>query len=127
MHRFHPVVSFASILEGTALCLVQGNRYHVGGYETAFVPVGKPHWFINQTDSIRRLLLGRAGLARARRVPQGMTMTATQDSQIPRPIRIADSTGEYLPSSRWIWKGSAAISGGCAIKRGFRPWCGCAA
>jgi quercetin dioxygenase-like cupin family protein len=39
-----------TIVEGQATCLVQGNRYQLSGYDTAFVPEGRPHRFINQSD-----------------------------------------------------------------------------
>jgi quercetin dioxygenase-like cupin family protein len=39
-----------TIVEGQATCLVQGNRYQLSDCDTAFVPEGRPHRFINQTD-----------------------------------------------------------------------------
>ena len=46
--HFHEYDESITIVEGTARCLVQGNRYRVSGYDTAFVPVGMPHRFINE-------------------------------------------------------------------------------
>jgi putative monooxygenase len=59
--HFHEYDESITIVEGTALCLVQGNRYRVGGYDTAFVPVGKPHRFINQTDTATAMIWVYAG------------------------------------------------------------------
>jgi putative monooxygenase len=59
--HFHEYDESITIVEGTALCLVQGNRYHVGGYDTAFVPVGKPHRFINQTETGMAMIWVYAG------------------------------------------------------------------
>jgi len=39
-----------TIVEGRATCQVQGNRYQLSGCDTAFVPEGLPHRFINQSD-----------------------------------------------------------------------------
>jgi quercetin dioxygenase-like cupin family protein len=39
-----------TIIEGRATCLVQGNRYQLSGCDTAFVPEGLPHRFINQSE-----------------------------------------------------------------------------
>jgi oxalate decarboxylase/phosphoglucose isomerase-like protein (cupin superfamily) len=39
-----------------ARCLVQGNRYQASGYDTAFVPVGKPHRFINDTETVLAMI-----------------------------------------------------------------------
>lgn len=59
--HFHEYDESITIVEGTALCLVQGNRYQVGGYDTAFVPVGKPHRFINETDNSMAMIWVYAG------------------------------------------------------------------
>ena len=59
--RFQPAASLPchiheydesiTIVEGEATCLVQGNRYRLSGYDTAFVPEGRPHRFLNQSES----------------------------------------------------------------------------
>jgi putative monooxygenase len=59
--HFHEYDESITIVEGKALCLVQGNRYQVSGYDTAFVPVGKPHRFINETDSAMAMIWVYAG------------------------------------------------------------------
>jgi quercetin dioxygenase-like cupin family protein len=39
-----------TIVEGRARCLVQGSGYQLSGYDTAFVPRGRPHRFLNKSD-----------------------------------------------------------------------------
>jgi quercetin dioxygenase-like cupin family protein len=50
-----------TIVEGEALCLVQGNRYQVSGYDTAFVPEGRPHRFLNQSTAPMAMVWVYAG------------------------------------------------------------------
>jgi quercetin dioxygenase-like cupin family protein len=50
-----------TIIEGEAVCLVQGARYLLSGYDTAFVPQGRPHRFLNQSDSPMGMLWVYAG------------------------------------------------------------------
>jgi quercetin dioxygenase-like cupin family protein len=59
--HFHEYDESITIVEGRALCLVQGNRYQVGGYDTALVPVGKPHRFINETHTTMAMIWVYAG------------------------------------------------------------------
>jgi quercetin dioxygenase-like cupin family protein len=39
-----------TIVEGTASCLVAGRRYTLSGCDTALVPQGLPHRFLNESD-----------------------------------------------------------------------------
>ncbi len=50
-----------TIVEGQALCLVQGNRNGVSGYDTAFVPEGRPHRFLNQSNAPMAMIWVYAG------------------------------------------------------------------
>jgi putative monooxygenase len=50
-----------TIVEGQAVCLVQGNRYMVGGYDTAFVPEGRPHRFLNHSNAPMAMVWVYAG------------------------------------------------------------------
>ena len=50
-----------TIVKGSATCLVQGRRYPVSGYDTAFVPMGLPHRFINESDEEMAMLWVYAG------------------------------------------------------------------
>jgi quercetin dioxygenase-like cupin family protein len=36
-----------TIIEGAAVCLVEGRRYQLTAYDTVFIPKGKPHRFLN--------------------------------------------------------------------------------
>jgi putative monooxygenase len=58
VHEFDESIT---IVEGHALCLVQGNRYMVSGYDTAFVPEGRPHRFLNQSNSPMAMIWVYAG------------------------------------------------------------------
>jgi quercetin dioxygenase-like cupin family protein len=59
--HFHEYDESVTIIEGTALCLVEGNRYQLSGYDTAFVPVGKPHRFINESETEMAMIWVYAG------------------------------------------------------------------
>jgi putative monooxygenase len=50
-----------TITEGEAVCLVQGNRYLLSGCDTAFVPQGKPHRFLNHSRSEMAMVWVYAG------------------------------------------------------------------
>ena len=59
--HFHEYDESITIVEGAALCLIQGNSYRVSDLDTAFVPVGKPHRFINKTDREMAMIWVYAG------------------------------------------------------------------
>jgi quercetin dioxygenase-like cupin family protein len=50
-----------TIVEGAATCLVAGRRYALGGCDTALVPKGQPHRFINESDSPMAMVWVYAG------------------------------------------------------------------
>jgi quercetin dioxygenase-like cupin family protein len=50
-----------TILSGSATCQVQGARYEMAGVQTAFVPQGKPHRFLNPGDAEMEMLWVYAG------------------------------------------------------------------
>ncbi len=50
-----------TILTGDATCMVQGSRYEMTGMQTAFVPQGKPHRFLNSGESEMEMLWVYAG------------------------------------------------------------------
>ena len=43
-------------MSGEALCLVQGSEFRLSGLDTAFVPKGKPHRFLNRTEKEMEML-----------------------------------------------------------------------
>lgn len=49
-HR-HDYDESITIIEGTAICEVAGRRYRLAGCDTAFVPQGRPHRFLNESSS----------------------------------------------------------------------------
>jgi quercetin dioxygenase-like cupin family protein len=50
-----------TILAGDATCQVQGSSYPMTGIQTAFVPQGKPHRFLNSGDTEMEMLWVYAG------------------------------------------------------------------
>lgn len=58
IHQFDESIS---IIEGEANCLVQGNRYQLGNCDTAFVPEGRPHRFLNLSNSHMAMIWVYAG------------------------------------------------------------------
>lgn len=49
--HIHDFDESITIVEGDANCLVQGKRYRLSGCDTAFIPAGRPHRFLNQSES----------------------------------------------------------------------------
>jgi quercetin dioxygenase-like cupin family protein len=50
-----------TIVEGRATCLVAGRHYSLSGCDTALVPKGQPHRFINETDEPMAMVWVYAG------------------------------------------------------------------
>ena len=69
--RFHPGASLPchihdfdesiTIVRGAAVCFVQGRSYELRGYDTAFIPKGTPHRFMNRSASEMAMLWVYAG------------------------------------------------------------------
>jgi quercetin dioxygenase-like cupin family protein len=59
--HIHEYDESITIVEGRAICLVQGNRYRLSGHDTAFVPRGRPHRFLNGSDFPMAMLWVYAG------------------------------------------------------------------
>jgi quercetin dioxygenase-like cupin family protein len=47
--HIHDFDESITIVEGTAVCLVQGKQYELSGCDTAFIPKGIPHRFLNKS------------------------------------------------------------------------------
>jgi putative monooxygenase len=45
-----------TIIAGEAVCQVQGRRYVLSGYDTAFVPEGRPHRFLNESNDLMAMI-----------------------------------------------------------------------
>lgn len=76
--RFHPGASLPchihdydesiTIVEGTAICLVQGRKYELSDYATAYVPKGLPHRFLNTSEGDMAMIWVYAGDEPDRRI-----------------------------------------------------------
>ena len=58
MHLYDESIT---IVEGAATCLVAGRRYSLSGCDTALVPKGQPHRFINESDKPMAMVWVYAG------------------------------------------------------------------
>jgi quercetin dioxygenase-like cupin family protein len=58
IHKFDESIT---IVTGRSVCRVQGREYVLSGCDTAFVPEGKPHRFLNQSDSVMAMIWVYAG------------------------------------------------------------------
>lgn len=64
--RFQPTASLPchihqcdesiTIVEGDATCLVQGKQYSLSDCDTAFIPEGRPHRFLNHSNSAMAMI-----------------------------------------------------------------------
>jgi putative monooxygenase len=59
--HIHAYDESITIVEGAAICEVAGLRYHLSGCDTAFVPQGKPHRFLNESQSPMAMVWVYAG------------------------------------------------------------------
>lgn len=58
IHKFDESIT---IVSGEAVCLVQGRRYALSGCDTAHIPEGVPHRFVNQSSSNMAMIWVYAG------------------------------------------------------------------
>lgn len=58
IHKFDESIT---IIEGEAVCLVQGQRYQLSGCDTAVVPQGRPHRFLNLSANPMAMIWVYAG------------------------------------------------------------------
>jgi len=59
--HFHRFDESITIVSGKAVCLVEGNRYELSGCDTAFVPEGRVHGFVNCSDQDMAMIWVYAG------------------------------------------------------------------
>jgi quercetin dioxygenase-like cupin family protein len=57
-----------TIVKGSAVCLVEGKRYELSDCDTAFIPRGIPHRFLNLSDSEMAMMWVYAGDEPDRRI-----------------------------------------------------------
>ena len=50
-----------TIVRGTATCEVMGQRYQLSGYDTAVIPSGRPHRFLNESRDVMAMIWVYAG------------------------------------------------------------------
>jgi quercetin dioxygenase-like cupin family protein len=68
--HIHDFDESITIVKGAAVCLVQGRRYELSGYDTAFIPRGLPHRFLNLSDQEMSMVWVYAGSEPDRQVVQ---------------------------------------------------------
>ncbi|HEY2839742.1 MAG TPA: cupin domain-containing protein [Pirellulales bacterium] len=59
--HFHGFDESITIVAGSAICQVAGQTYRVANYDTACVPQGRPHRFLNQSDGPMAMIWVYAG------------------------------------------------------------------
>jgi len=59
--HIHEYDESVSIMLGEAVCEVMGKRYRLSNYDTAFVPRGRPHRFLNDSSNGMAMLWVYAG------------------------------------------------------------------
>jgi quercetin dioxygenase-like cupin family protein len=59
--HIHDYDESITIVEGSAICEVAGQRYRLSGCDTAFIPQGKPHRFLNESQSPMAMIWVYAG------------------------------------------------------------------
>ena len=58
VHRYDESIT---IISGEAICKVAGRNYRLGGCDTAFVPEGQPHRFLNESSEVMTMVWVYAG------------------------------------------------------------------
>jgi quercetin dioxygenase-like cupin family protein len=66
--HIHDYDESITIVEGEATCEVMGRRYDLRGYDTAFVPAGRPHRFLNESRGVMAMVWVYAGDEPARTI-----------------------------------------------------------
>jgi quercetin dioxygenase-like cupin family protein len=59
--HIHDYDESITIVKGTATCEVMGRRYQLSGYDTAMVPSGRPHRFLNESRDVMAMIWVYAG------------------------------------------------------------------
>jgi putative monooxygenase len=66
--HIHDFDESITIVKGTAVCLVEGKRYELSGCDTAFIPKGLPHRFLNLSSEAMSMVWVYAGSEPDRRI-----------------------------------------------------------
>jgi mannose-6-phosphate isomerase-like protein (cupin superfamily) len=59
--HLHDYDESITIIKGAATCRVMGARYELSGYDTAMVPSGRPHRFLNESKEVMAMIWVYAG------------------------------------------------------------------
>lgn len=59
--HYHGFDESITIVSGTATCLVAGKQYQLAGCDTACIPEGRPHRFLNRSDNPMAMIWVYAG------------------------------------------------------------------
>jgi quercetin dioxygenase-like cupin family protein len=59
--HFHDYDESITIIKGAATCQVMSARYKLSGYDTAMVPSGRPHRFLNESKGVMAMIWVYAG------------------------------------------------------------------
>ena len=77
LHNFDESIC---IIDGTATCIVEGNRYSLSGCGTAMVPRGRVHYFINDSSATMAMIWVYAGPMPERIVVEEWCATVAGDA-----------------------------------------------
>jgi putative monooxygenase len=66
--HIHDFDESITIVKGTAVCLVEGKQYELSGCDTAFIPKGIPHRFLNESTAEMAMVWVYAGNEPDRRI-----------------------------------------------------------
>ncbi len=79
--HIHDFDESITIVKGTAVCMVQGSQYELSNCDTAFVPRGLPHRFLNRSNEEMAMIWVYAGSEPDRR----MVLAGYCSGEIPWP------------------------------------------
>jgi quercetin dioxygenase-like cupin family protein len=68
--HIHDFDESITIIGGKAVCLVEGRQYELSNFDTAFIPRGLPHRFLNQSNEDMAMIWVYAGSEPDRRIVQ---------------------------------------------------------
>jgi len=66
--HIHDFDESITIVKGRAVCMVQGRKYELSGCDTAYIPTGRPHRFLNQSNEEMAMIWVYAGSEPDRRI-----------------------------------------------------------
>jgi putative monooxygenase len=66
--HIHDFDESITIVKGSAVCMVQGRQYELSNCDTAFIPTGIPHRFLNRSDAEMEMIWVYAGSEPDRRI-----------------------------------------------------------